>query len=871
MDEEMAFHIERETQKLAEQGMPPREARRQAERNFGPAVRNREIAREAWGIAMVQDLRSDVRYTLRGLKRNRAFSAVTIFTLALGIGGTTAIFGVLHGVVLKPLPFHEPHRLVAVHHTMPGIDIDETPLSPAMYFTFREQSRTLVDIGVWHRRPVTVTGLAQPEQVEAAAVTDGLLPVLGVTPVLGRNFSQEDVSPGTSYPVILSQGYWVRRFAGDPDVIGQTIRIDGNERTIIGVMPEGVQLGRLKPELFLPLVFNRARIGVGNWSYPGIARLHPGVTPEQASTELDGMTELACEQFGGIPLSNLRQRHFGTFVRPLKEAVVGGASRVLWIVFGTVGLVLLVACTNVANLFLVRAESRLRDVALRSAMGASSGRLTRQFVTESVVIGVLGGAAGLLLAHGGHQLLLHMAPPNLPRLDEISLDATTLLFALGISLLAGFTFGIIPILRHRRGRLVESIQEGGRGAVSGRRWIRLRSLFATTQVALVLVLLVGSGLMVRTFQALKNVPPGFQRPGEVLTARISVPSSQAPTADDAGRTHRQILEQIEQVPGVTSVGAAASVAMDRWESWEDLQVDGFPLAPGEAAVHRRMNWITPGYFATIENPILAGRSIEWLDVHERRPVALVTENFAKEYWGHPAEAVGRRFRTADNSPWREIVGVVQNVHTTGVADTAPAVIYFPLVMEGMWGMSVFTIRDIRYAMRTPGMDPTSILPEVREAVWRVNPDLPLAEVLTLEDILANSMARTSFTLVLLGVAALVALLLGVVGVYGVLSYLVTQRTREMGVRLALGARPADVRRMVVRQGGVLGAFGVAVGLLAAVALTRLMSALLFGVNAVDFWTYGTVAVSLIGVVLLASYVPARRAASVAPTEALRWE
>jgi len=869
MDEEMAFHIEREAQKLVEQGITEAEAHRQARRNFGPAVRNREIAREAWGIGAVQDLRADARHTLRGLRRNPAFAAVTIFTLALGIGGTTAIFGVLNEVVLKPLPFHEPHRLVAVHHTMPGIGVDETPLSPALYLTFREHSRTLEDIGLWHRYSMTVTGLAQPEQVVVARVTAGLFPVLGVSPILGRNYTEEDVSPGSTYPILLSQGYWIRRFGADPSVVGRTIRIDGSERTIIGVMPGDLRLGTLSPDLYFPLVF--AWVGVGNWSFPGVARLRPGVTVEQANADLDRMTVIATEDFDGIPLSTLREREFSSFVRPLKDDVVGGASTVLWIVFGTVGLVLLVACTNVANLFLVRAEVRQRDVALRSAIGASKWRLARQFITESVVIGILGGAAGILLAYGGNRLLLHMAPPNLPRLEQIGLNPTVLMFAVGMSLLAGLVFGTIPVLRYGNGALAESLKEGGRGAVSGRRWLRLRTLFVMAQVAMVLVLLVGSGLMIRTYQALRDVAPGFERPGEVLTFRVSVPSTDAPTSDDAARTHQRILEQVNQIPGVTSVGAAGSVAMDGWESWDDVEIDGFPPPPGETPVLRRFNWVTPGYFAALENPVLAGRSIEWVDVFERRPVALVTENFAREFWGNPAEAVGRRFRTGPEGGWYEIVGVVQDVYTAGVAEPAPTVIYWPLVVAELWGMNDYTTRDIRYAVRTSQQDPASILPQVREAVWSVNPNLPLAEILTLDEILANSMARTSFTLVMLGIAAAVALLLGVVGVYGVLSYLVAQRTREMGVRLALGATPADVRRMVVRQGGFMGTVGVAIGLVAAVGLTRLMSALLFGVGTVDLWTYATVAASLIGVVILASYVPARRAASVAPTEALRWE
>jgi len=869
LNDEMAFHLEMEARKLTHAGMIEEEAWRQARRHFGSALRNKESAREAWGIGLIEDLKADARYTLRGLRRNPAFAVVAIFTLALGIGCTTAIFGVLNGVVFKPLPFTQPERLVAVHHTMPAIGIDETPLSPALYLTFREHSRTLEDIGVWKRRTVTITGLGQPEQVEAALVTEGLFPVLGVGPILGRGFDEADVAAGSARTVILSQGYWMRKFGGDPAVVGQTLRIDGVEATIIGVMPAVLRLGRLGPELYLPLTFNW--VGVGDWSFPGIARLRPGVGLEQANQDLDRLTVHATEEHGGIPLSTLREREFTSFVRPLKEDVVGGAGLALWIVFGTVGLVLLVACTNVANLFLVRAETRQRDAALRSAVGASRGRLARQFITESTVVGILGGAAGLVLAYGGHQLLLHMAPPYLPRLDDIGLNATVWLFALGVSVTAGLIFGSIPLLRYGRGDLADSLKEGGRGTVSGRRWARMRSLFAVTQVAMVLVLLVGSGLMIRTFQELHDVPPGFQRPGEVLTLRISVPSTEAATADDAARTHQRILEQVAGIPGVTSVAAAASVAMDGWETWDDVEIEGFPAPRGEAPVLRRFNWITPGYFATLQNQILAGRTLEWVDVYERRPVAVVTENFAREFWGDPAEAIGKRFRTAPDTDWSEIVGVVQSVHTAGVGEPAPSVIYWPLIVEGLWGTGTYTIRDLRYAIRSSRPAPASLLPEVREAVWRVNPNLPLYEVLTLEDILSNSMARTSFTLVMLAIAASVALLLGIVGVYGVLSYLVAQRTREMGVRLALGARPADVRRMIVRQGGILGAAGITGGLVVALGLTRLMSTLLFGVSPTDVPTYGAVSTVLIGVVLLASYIPARRAAAVDATEALRAE
>ena len=872
LGEEMAFHIEKQTEKYVANGKSEKEARRQALRDFGGVLSQRENAQASWGVGWVQDVKSDVKYTIRQLRRNPTFAAVAVFTLALGIGGTTAVFSVVNGVLLEPLPFRNSQELVGVHHTMPEIDVDEAPLSPALYLTFRDHSRTLVDIAVWQRSSVTVTGLAEPEQVEAALVTDGLFPLLGVSPLLGRVYNAAEVAPGSPSPVILSFGYWVRRFGSDRDVLGQSIRIDGNDLTIIGVMPGGLQVGELHPDLFLPLVFDRARVGVGNFSFPGIARLRPNTPVVDASRDLDRLTVLATEEYGGggIPLSELESRGFGTFVRPLKQDVVGEASTIIWVVFGTVGLVLIVACTNVANLFLVRAESRQREVSLRLAMGASKGRLARQFLTESLLIGVLGGAAGLALALGGITLLVQMAPPQLPRLDNIAANSATLLVALGLSMLAGVLFGVVPIFCRGRGALAEPLKDGGRGSGGGRR-NRMQAVFAVSQVALALVLLIASGLMIRSFQGLRSVPPGFERPHEVLTVRVSVPSSEARTAIEAVRTHQQILDQIAQLPGVTSVSATASVAMDNWESWENLDVEGFPLEDGVASPHRRMNWITPNYFATMQNPILAGRSVDWADVLEMRQVAVVTENFAREYWGDPLRAIGGRIRSSSSAPWREIVGVVGDVHTRGVGVEPPAVVYWPILMDTFWGRPNFVIRDLRYAVRTTMPNPRGLLPQVRDVVWSVNSNLPLAQIRTLDEILAASMARTSFTLVLLAIAAAMSLVLGTVGVYGVISYGVAQRTREMGIRMAIGARREDVRGLVLRQGAVLGLIGVLVGMVAAAGLTQLMSSLLFGVSPIDPATYGALSLILLGVVLLASFVPARRAAAVDATEALRWE
>lgn len=871
MDDEMAFHMEMEARKHMARGMTEEDARRRARRDFGEPMRQKEHARDAWGIGLAQDLRADTRYALRRLWRAPVFTVVAVATLALGIGGATAVFSLVNGVLLKPLSFDDPNALVAVYHAMPAIDVPEAPLSLALYVTFREWSRTLEDIGIWRREPVSVTGLGAPEQVEAVQVTDGLLPLLGLTPLLGRGFTREDTGPASTSTVILSSGYWLQRFGGDRGVLGRTLRVDGQEAEIIGVMPAGVRIGDLEPRLFLPLAVDPASTQVGNFSFPSIARLRADVTLDQVGRELSGLLARGVEQYGGFSLAALQERDFSTFARPLKDDLVGPARSVLWVVFGTVGLVLLIACINVANLFLVRAESHQRDVALRTALGASRSRLARQSVTESLLVGLLGAAVGLVLAVVCLETLLQLAPPSLPRLHEIGLDPTVLSFALAVSLLAGILFGLFPVLRRGGISLSEPLKDGGRDGSTTRSRFRLRNVFVVVQVALALVLMVGSGLMIRTFQALRDVHPGFERPEEVLTLRLGVPPAEATTDDEAALVHREIVQALSQIPAVTSVGAAAGVAMEDWESWGGVRVEGFPETGGATPEMRRFNWVVPGYFNALENPLLAGRDITWDDIQERAPVAVVTENFATQFWDEPARAIGGRIRPNASGPWREIVGVVGDVHTRGVARDAPSVIYWPLVQAQFWGADVLTMRSLRYTVRTSRPDVAGLLPEVRDAVWSVNPGLPLAEVMTLDQILSESISRTSFTLFALGIAAAIALILGVVGVYGVVSYVVSLRTREMGVRKALGARNADVSLMVLRQGGSLALVGVLLGLVAAAGLTRLLSTLLFGVDPFDPLTYGAVSTILVVVVLLATYIPARRASRVAPSIALRWD
>ena len=848
----------------------------------GQALRvRRKSPKTTRGMMTMTGLWNDARFAMRGLFRAPGFTAITIGTLALGIGATTAIFTVVNGVLLKPLPFEDQDELVGVWHTAPGLGAEELRLWAGMYFTYRDESRVFEDIGSWDTDAVSVTDLAEPEQLSAMRVTAGLLPLLRVQPVIGRRFSEEDDSPGAPQTIMLNYAYWQRQFGADPAIVGNTLRVDGTQREIIGVLPSEFVLPGQEAAIYLPLQWDRANAPIG-FNFRAIARLLPSATIEQADADVERMIPVSIERFPGfLTLPMLEGMQFGTDLRPLKEDFVGDIGNVLWVLLGTVGIVLVIACANVANLFLVRSEGRQQEVAVRTALGAARGQITRQFLLESLVLGLLGGLAGLGLAFGSVRLLTWMGPESLPRLNEIALDPTVLTFTLGISLFSGLLFGLFPVFRVSGLDLVSSLKEGGRGSGVGKERHRGRNTLVVVQMALALVLLAGSGLMIRSFQALRNVDPGFANPEEVLTFRVAIPAAEIGDLAEVGSAYEDMWRRLRGIPGVTSVGASSSVAMDGQSTMQaPIWVEDLPMT-AELPPIRTWKMITGDYFETMQNPVLAGRPIEWPDIHDRAFVVVVTENVAEEYWGSPAAAVGERIVLPIAGPpgggpptllWREIVGVVGNVRDNGLSQAAPSVIFWPMAITGLVAVDdLYVERAMTFTVRTSRPTASSILPEVRAAVWAVNPNLPLADEQTLDDILAHSMARTSFTLVMLAIAAAVALALGLVGIYGVISYVVSQRTREIGLRMALGADRRDVSRMVLRQGMILAGIGVVVGLVAAMGLTPVMSSLLYGVEATDPVTFGVVAALLTAVALVASYLPALRASRIDPLEALRFE
>jgi putative ABC transport system permease protein len=810
----------------------------------------------------------------RRLLRAPMFTTVAILTLAVGIGANAAIYTVVRGVLLKPLPFPEAERLAGVWLTAPGISIASMNLSPASYFIFREEGRVFDDIGLWDGGAASVTGRGEPERVRTLMVTDGTLKLLRVNPALGRIFSAEDDSPKGPERALLTHAYWQRKFGSDPSAVGQSVVLDGRPREIVGVLPADFRFLDENVQLVLPFRFNRATLHAANFSFQGVARLKPGVTLAQANADLTRMLPLLPERFpipGGFTRQMWDDVKLGPNVRPFSVDAIGDIGRVLWVLLGTVGLVLLIACANVANLFLARAESRQQELAIHAALGAGSRRVAWELLSESLTLGLVAGAAGLALAYAGVRALVANAPGGLPRVSEIGIDPMVLLFTLGISIAAGLLFGAIPVLKFARPNLASALKEGGRLSSAGRERHRARNTLVVAEIALAVVLLVASGLMVRTFQAMRQVDPGFVRPEQVLTLRVSIPPSLIADDEQAIRAEEQIVRRLEQIPGVSSVGLSSSVTMDGNRSNDPIFVEDAPTAEGKIPPIRRMKWTSENYFKTMGNRIVAGREFTWADIYNRAPIVMINESLAREFWKDPTQAVGKRVRQTPKHSWFTIVGVVGNERDNGVVQPAPAIIYWPLMIENYYDNKLFAQRSVAFVLRTDRVGSPTLLSEVQRAVWSVNANLPVAQVRTLDQIRAGSMAQTSFALVMLAIAAAVALLLGVVGIYGVIAYIATQRTKEIGIRIALGAASRDVSGLFVRQGALLAVAGIGCGMVAAALLTRSMSSLLFGVSALDPLTYVAVAIALGGTAVLASYLPARRVARVDPAVALRWE
>lgn len=820
-----------------------------------------------------------LKHAIRRLARAPLFTTITLITLAVGIGANTVVFSVVEGVLLKPLSYPHPERLVGVWHKAPGIDLgnQDINISPSLYFIYREQAATLEDIGMYQGDSVTVTGTGEPEHVEGMDVTDATLSILGVQPELGRLFSRRDDLPNTPKTVVISNAYWHKRFGGDRSVIGRPITIDGTAREIVGVLPASFRFLDYDDEsLYLPMQLDRGKVHLGQFSYDAVARLKPGVTLAQASADLERLIPIANRSFpppDGFSLDLFEKARFQVSLHSLKQDVVGDVGNVLWVLMGSIVIVLLTACANVANLLLVRVEGRRQELAIRSALGAGRGRVTADLLFESLALGIAGSAIGLALAYGTLRVLVALKPTGLPRLHEIGINLPVLAFTLGAGLFVSVVIGMIPVLKYAGANLQSSLREGGRSQSQGRDRHRARKALVVVQVALALVLLICSGLMIRTFYALVNVNPGFDSPQTLQKFTVFIPDTMIPDSQGASVIHTEqaIEDKIATVPGVSSVSFGNAVPMDG-NGWMDpVFARDHVYKQGEIPPLRRFNFVSPNFLSTLGIRLVTGRDVTWSDIYDKRPVAIVAERTAKEYWGSAANALGKQIRVGMTDDWHEVIGVAGDVHYDGVDKPAPATVYWPVLQAHFEGQPEFVRRYVTFAIRTPRAGSAEFMGEVQRAVWSVNANLPLAYVETVGELYRKSMARTSFTLIMLCVAGGMALLLGIVGIYGVISYSVSQRTREIGVRMAMGAQRDALTKLFVRQGLLLTAIGIAFGVSAAFATMRLMRSLLFDVSPMDPSTYIVATAGIVAVAWLACYVPSRRAAAVNPVDALRAE
>jgi predicted permease len=828
--------------------------------------------------AALDNLASDLRYAARGLWRSPLFTLVALLTLAIGCGANTAIFSVLDGVLLKPLPYPDPGELVAVWHTAPGApgltDVSGgLRLSPSMLVTYQDESRSFDKIGMWVEASSSVIGIGDPEQVASIAIMGDVLQAFRVPPLLGRWLEPADEVPNSARHVMLTYPYWQRRFGGDPNVVGRTITLDAGPAEIVGVMPRGFRVLDTAADLLIPIP--SARTGLPPYPFygKGVARLKPGVSIEQANADLARLLPRWVERFpypngGGDAKANyLDGWRITPAIRPLKQDVVGDVGKVLWVVMGTIGVVLVIACANVMNLLLVRAEKRRPELAVRGALGAGPWRIVRALLIESALVGIAGGVLGLAFAAGALAAIKRLAPATLPRVDAIVLDGRALLFTLGVSALAGVLLGLVPALRYGGSTISAALRAGGRTAMQGKSQHRVQDGLVVAQVALALVLIVSAVLMIRTFDALRTVDPGFSDPQTLQTARITIPPEIGRNGQNVFRLETAIADAIAQIPSVSGVGFTSALPMDgTYGFWDSIDVQDQPGDASSArAPLRKFKFVSAGLFRAMGSRLVAGRELERADLDDNRPVALVSENLARELWREPSAAIGKRIRHGGG--WSEIVGVVQDTYDNGLQESAPAIAYWPVYIKEFDTAQP----NVAFAIRSPLAGRESFVHQVEQAVWSVNPTLPLANPTTMQTHYAASLARTSFTLVMLAISGAAALVLGVVGLYGTIAYVVAQRRREIAIRLALGAQQRAVTRTFVRYGASLAAVGVLIGLGAAAVVTRLMTAILYGVGALDPLTYAGVALALAAAAVVASWVPARRAASVDPAEALAAE
>ena len=799
----------------------------------------------------------DLRYAIRTLLKRPAFTAIIVLALALGIGATTAIFSVVNGILLRPLPYKNPDRISMIWMDNKRLGMDQDWHSYPNFMEYKDQTQSFDDMAAFNSRSFNLTGAGDPVRVVGAWATASLFSVMGVDPALGRAFTVEEEEPGKDLVVVLSNGLWQRQFGADPNVLGQPINLNGVNRTVIGVMPAGFVFPEKETEMWVPLAAPpRAKQARGSFWLKAVGRLKPGVTIEQARVDMGTIASHLQEQYPYMA-------GYGVNLVPMHEQVTGKVRPALLVLLVAVCFVLLIACANVANLLLARAAVREREMAIRSALGARRARIIRQLLTESLLLAIAGGVVGLLIAVWGLDLLIAMSPANVPRLDQIHVDAGVLAFTLGVSLLTGFIFGLIPAMQASRPDMNESLKEGGRGSTGGVRAGRVRDSLVVAEIALSLVLLIGAGLMVRSFIRLQSFDMGFN-PKNLVTMRVQLPGSKYRENPQVVNFFQQLFTRLESAPGVQSVGGISSIFLSDTPNSTIFTIEGRPAQTAAERVEIPLDSVTSNYFRVMGIPLLKGREFDSRDVLDSTPVAIINETFARRFFADE-DPIGKRFVYGDpdpRNPWITIVGVVADMRRTGFDREVRPETFLPQDQNPDNALTIVA--------RTAS-DPASFAGILRNEVWAVDKDQSVYDIKTMDHTLSEMTSQRRFNMLLLGVFAGVALILAAVGIYGVISYSVTQRTHEIGIRLAMGAQASDVLKLIVGQAAKLALVGVSTGLGTAFALTRLMTSLLYGVSATDPVTFAAISLILAGVALGASYVPARRAMKVDPMVALRYE
>ena len=810
-------------------------------------------------LNLLADLLHDVRYAARMLRKNPAFTIIAVIALALGIGANTAIFSVVNTVLLRPLPYKDPKRLVMVWEDATRYGYPRDTPAAANFVDWRDQNQVFEGMAAIADTSFNLTGAGDPERLEGRRVSANLFPLLGVEPQIGRVFSAAEDQPGAQRVVLLSYGLWQRRFGADPNIVGKPLTLNGESHVVVGVMPARFQFPSSDDEAWVPIAFTQQEASSRGRHYLEVlARLKPGVTLAQAQTEMNTIATRLQQQY---PQQNA---DLGAAVMPLHEHLVGDIKPALLILLGAVALVLLIACANVANLLLARAAVRQKEIAVRVALGAKRRRLIRQFLTESILLSTLGGIVGLVIAYIGLILLKSFIPENISQAREISINFKVLTFTLLVSVLTGLIFGLAPAIQAVRFNQIETLKEGGRDAATGGSGKRLRSLLVMSEVAISLVLLIGAGLLINSFLRLRNVDPGF-RADNLLTMKMVLPEPKYAEFGRRSAFYTDVIQRVQSLAGVRSAAVTTNLPLYRQGNSISIGIEGRPDPPPGQELIVVTRIISPGYFDTMSIPLLKGRAFTDQDTETSPNVVVISETMARRFW--PGEdPIGKRIaagRARTPEDWIQVIGVVKDVRQFELnADPKPQM-YMSYRQAGF-----FAPRDL--VVKTD-VEPASMAATVRKAVWEIDKDQPVSNIRTMEEILADSIARQRFSMLLLAIFAGVALVLAGVGIYGVMSYSVAQRTREIGIRMALGAQTGAVLKLAVGYGMKLVIVGVVIGLIAALMLTRVMATLLFGVTATDPTTFTLISLLLIAVAALASYIPARRATKVNPIIALRYE